>query len=116
MEKLLVIFMEATAGVPQEAAQEQGMGNFWLIMILMFAGMWFLMIAPQRKKQKEMKKMLESLGSGDDVMTIGGIYGTITNKTDKTFILKIADGVKIEIARSAIQGRVENNITVEDKK
>jgi len=74
-----------------------------LLMVLLFGGMYFLMIAPQRKKQKEMQKMLAELDTGAEVMTTSGIFGTIANKRDDRFVLRIADGVKIEIAKSAVQ-------------
>ena len=72
------------------------------MMLLMFAGLWFLIIAPQRKKQKAHTKMIEALTSGDEVITSGGIYGTITNVKDDRYILKIADNTKIEVTKPSI--------------
>ncbi len=69
---------------------------------LIFGAMYFFMIAPQRKKQKELQKQIESLSTGDEVLTIGGIYGEITNKKDDRFVIRIAEGVKIEVAKSAV--------------
>src|SRR5687768_9691277 len=57
-----------------------------LPMVLLFAAMYFLMIAPQRKKQKEHDRMLKSLESGDEVVTTGGIFGVITNVKDDRFV------------------------------
>lgn len=71
--------------------------------ILMFVAMWFLLIAPQRKKQKEHQKLINSLATGDEVLTSGGIYGTVTNVKPDRIIVKIAEGTKIEIARSYVQ-------------
>ena len=71
--------------------------------ILMMGGFWFLFIAPQRKKQKEHAKMLAALDSGDEIITSGGIYGEITNKKEDRFVVRIADGVKVEIAKSFVQ-------------
>ena len=65
------------------------------------------MIAPQRKKQKAHEKMLAALKTGDEVVTTGGIYGTITNVKDDRFVLRIADNTKIEIAKSFIQSVVK---------
>ncbi len=70
--------------------------------------MWFLIIAPQRKRQKQHDKMITELQSGDDVVTSGGIYGTITNVKDDRFILRIADNTKIEISRSSIGSKLSN--------
>ena len=92
-------------------AQPQGLfgggGSMWLIMLLMFAAMYFLMIAPQRKKQKEMMKMMSELETGDEVMTTSGIFGTIANRKSDRFVLRIDDGVKIEIAKSAVQAVIK---------
>lgn len=73
-----------------------------LQVILLFGAMYFFLIAPQRKKQKEHEKLVSNLKSGEQVVTNGGIYGTITNVKDDRFILKIAENTKIEIAKSAI--------------
>jgi len=73
-----------------------------LMMVLFMAAMWFLMIAPQRKKQKEHQKLINSLATGDEILTSGGIYGTVTNVKPDRVIVKIAEGTKIEIARSFV--------------
>jgi preprotein translocase subunit YajC len=70
--------------------------------ILMIAGFWFLVIAPQRKKQKEHEKMVAELQSGDEVVTNGGIYGVITNVKDDRFVVRIADNTKIELGKAFI--------------
>ena len=66
------------------AAQPQGSGMmFWVMIILMFVIMWFFMIRPQRKQQKELEKFRNELKRGDKVVTIGGIYGTIDEIKEK---------------------------------
>jgi preprotein translocase subunit YajC len=80
-----------------------------LTMGLLIAGMWFLLIAPQRKKQKAHQTMLGALRSGDRVMTTGGIYGTITNVKDDRFIVRVAENTKLEISRTSVQGRVDSD-------
>ena len=70
--------------------------------LLMFAAMYFLIIAPQRKKQKQHQKMITELTSGADVVTSGGLYGTITNVKDDRFVLRVAEGTKIEITKSSV--------------
>jgi preprotein translocase subunit YajC len=71
--------------------------------ILMFAAMYFLLIAPQRKKQKQHEKMLSELGSGDEVVTAGGIYGTITSVKEDRFIIRIgSDNAKVEVGKGFI--------------
>ena len=73
-----------------------------LPMVLLFAAMYFLMIAPQRKKQKAHEKMLSELGSGDEIVTTGGIYGTITNVKDDRFVVRIAENTKIEVGKAFV--------------
>ena len=79
----------------------------FLPMVLLFAAMYFLMIAPQRKKQKEHQKMMASLDTGDEILTVGGIYGEITNKKDDRFIVRIADNTKIEVGKAFVQSVVK---------
>ena len=74
-----------------------------LVMGLIFAGFYFMFIAPQKKKQKEHEKMLASLQSGDEVVTNGGIYGVITNVREDRFVVKVADNTKIEVGKGFIQ-------------
>lgn len=84
---------------------------------LMFAAMYFLMIAPQRKKQKEHAKMLASLSSGDEVVTTGGIFGTITNVKDDRFVIRVADSTKIEVGKGFITSVVrKDGVAVTGKK
>lgn len=64
--------------------------------------MYFLMIRPQNKKQKETEKMIAALKKGDKVVTIGGIHGVVAATKEKTVIVKVDDGAKIEFNRSAI--------------
>ena len=70
--------------------------------------MYFLLIAPQRKKQKKHQQMITELKSGTEVVTSGGIYGTITNVKDDRFVLKISDTTKIEISKSAIGSVIDD--------
>ncbi len=71
------------------------------LMLLIF---YFLLYRPQKKAQKERQEMLDSLKVGARVITIGGIYGTITALTDEIVTLKIAERVEIEMARGSING------------
>ncbi len=71
--------------------------------ILLFAAMYFFMIAPQRRKQKEHEKMLAALESGDEIVTTGGIYAVITNVKDDRFVVRIADNTKVELGKGFVQ-------------
>lgn len=69
---------------------------------LIFGVFYFLLIRPQKKAQDDHKKMIESLKKNDEVITNGGIHGTIANIKDTVFTLKIDDNVKIDILKSCI--------------
>jgi preprotein translocase subunit YajC len=74
-----------------------------LVMMVIVMGIFYVMlILPQQRQRKKVQQMLAALKSGDKVITNGGIYGTISGIDGDTVILKIADQVKIRIARSAI--------------
>lgn len=73
-----------------------------LPLIAVFAVMYFLMIRPQMKRAKEHRAMLDKLGRGDEVLTNGGIAGTITELGDNFVTVEIADGVRIRVQKGAI--------------
>ena len=81
----------------------------YLPLILMFAAMYFLMIAPQRKKQKEHEKMMAALQAGDEIITTGGIYATITSVRDDRYVVRVSDGQKMEIGKSFVHARVKKD-------
>jgi preprotein translocase subunit YajC len=83
-------------------------------MVLLIAGFYFLFIRPQMKKQKEEREMRAAVKSGDEVITTGGIFGTITNVKDDRFVLRIADNTKIEVLKDAVQTVLKK--TGEEKK
>jgi len=78
-----------------------------LPMVLIFGAMYFLMIAPQRKKQKALEAMLKALRTGDEIVTTGGIFGTITNVKDDRYVVRISDTTKIEIGKGFVQSVVK---------
>jgi len=91
----------------QQPAPGPGGGLMSLLpMILIFAAMYFLMIAPQRKKQKQHEAMLKALTTGDEIVTSGGIYGTITNVKEDRFVVRVADNTKIEIGKGFVSAVV----------
>ena len=69
--------------------------------------MWFLIIAPQRKKQKAHDKMITELKTGDAIITSGGIYGSITNVKDDRFVVRVADNMKIELTKQSIGSKID---------
>ena len=72
--------------------------------VLIFVISYFLIIKPQKQKQQEHQKMDSSLKKNDDVVTIGGIYGTVANVKEQSVVLRIADNIKIEVQKNAIAG------------
>ncbi len=76
--------------------------SFIIMMVVVFAIFYFLMIRPQQQKQKEIKKMRESLTHGDMVVTVGGLHGKVTALTDTVVTLEIAEKVKIKVSREYI--------------
>lgn len=75
-----------------------------LMLVAMFAILYFFMIRPQQKKQKEIQKFRNSLTVGQEIVTIGGMHGTIKsiNDADNTVTIEVATGVKIKFAKAAI--------------
>ena len=102
--------------VPFTLAQAQGsqpsMFGSLLPLVLIVVVMYFLMIRPQRKRQKEHQSMVAALKSGDEVVTSGGLYGTVAGIDEKgqTLWIKIAGDVKVKVERVAI-ARVINEPT-----
>ena len=78
------------------------LGNPLIMMVVVMGIFYVMLILPQQRQRKKVQQMLAALKSGDKVVTNGGIYGTINGIDGDTVILKIADQVKIRIARSAI--------------
>ena len=70
--------------------------------IFIFGIFYFLLIRPQQKKQKDHEKVIQELKKNDEVVTSGGVHGTIVNVKDSTFVLRIDDNVKVEINKSAV--------------
>ena len=85
----------------------QGLGLF-LPFILVIGIFYFLIIRPTRQRQKGLEALINDLKNGDKVITNGGLHGTIAKVKDNTFVLKMADQVKIEISKSAIASLQSN--------
>ncbi len=88
-----------------------GMGQYsGLIMIaVLFLIMYFFMIRPQQKKQKEIQKMRDSLKVGDRVLTSGGIYGKIKDINETSFNVEISDNVKIKVDKASVFAAADEN-------
>ena len=91
----------AFAQAPAAGAVSSGLMSF-LPLILMFAVLYFIMIRTQMKRQKETKAMLEALGVGDEVVTVGGIMGRVTALKDQVVTVEIASGTEVQLQKGAI--------------
>ena len=73
-----------------------------LPLVLMFVVLYFVMIRPQMKKQKEHRSMIEALAKGDEVATVGGVLGKVSKINENNLTLEVASGVEIQLQRSAV--------------
>ena len=86
-----------------QAAQPQGGGwSMWIMLALIFVVMWFFMIRPQRKQQKELQNFRDSLKKGDKVVTVGGIYGIVCEIKEGTVLIEVDNNVKIRVSKNAL--------------
>lgn len=76
--------------------------SFLIVMALLLVVMYVLMIRPQRRRQQEQQSMIEGAGVGDDILTTGGIYGTITRAEGDDIVVDIADGLTVHMTRRGI--------------
>jgi preprotein translocase subunit YajC len=97
-----------TATTNADGTTASGSSSIWpmlIFLVVIFALFYFVMIRPQRKRQKDQQQMMASLQKGDKVMTIGGIYGTIDNISEDSIVLKVEGGTTIRVARTAVNIR-----------
>jgi preprotein translocase subunit YajC len=87
-----------------QAASPQSLLNMLALPLIIFVIFYLLVFMPAKKRQKKVDQMITALKNGDRVITSSGIYGVVAGVKDKTFIIKIADQVKIEVAKNAITG------------
>ena len=91
----------ASAEAAQAKPKSGGM-SMWIMLALMFAVMYFFMIRPQKKQQKELQNFRDSLKKGDKVVTIGGIYGTVTEIKEASVLIEVDNNVKIRVSKQAL--------------
>ncbi len=96
----------ALGGSPSEGGQPNPIASL-LPFALMFLVLYLLILRPQMKKQRNQQRMIDELEKNDEIVTSGGIHGTILNIKDDILVVKIADNVKIEVSRAAVS-RVKN--------
>ena len=87
------------------AAESQGGGSFaptLLMMLLLFGAMYFLFIRPNKRRRQQIEEMQRSIGPGDEVLTIGGLYGVVSEIDDERVVLEVSPGVYNTYSRSSI--------------
>lgn len=86
----------------QAGATANSSWSMWVMLILIFVVMWFFMIRPQRKQQKELEKFRNSLKRGDKVVTIGGIYGVVDEIKERQVIIKVDGDTKLKVDKNSL--------------
>ena len=96
---------------PQSGTAQGSGGGLMMIgyMLIIFALFYFMLIRPQSRREKERRKLIENIKSGDRIVFSGGILGTVTNVKEQVFVVKIAENVKIEIVRGAVARVLEKD-------
>jgi preprotein translocase subunit YajC len=99
-----VFISEAFAQAAPAAGSDSMFGGIggMLPLVLMFVVLYFVMIRPQMKRQKEHKAMIDALAKGDEVVTSGGVLGKVSRMGESFLAIEIANGVEIQVQRSAV--------------
>jgi len=99
----------AMAPPPSSAGGSTQQSPYFMIgwLVIMMAIFYMLFMRPQQRREKERRAMLEGIRSGDRVIFSGGIIGIVTNVKEKTFVIKVADNVKVEVIRGAVSRVIE---------
>jgi preprotein translocase subunit YajC len=90
-----------------EATDAGSIAPLIIFLVLIFALMYFTMIRPQRKRQKEQQELLAELNRGDKIITAGGIYGTIESVSEDTIVIKVESGATMRVLKSSIINKRE---------
>jgi preprotein translocase subunit YajC len=99
MHNELMVLAQAAGG----ATGGNPLNSVFVPMILFMAIVYFMLLRPQQRKEKERKKTIETLRAGQRVLFAGGLIGTITEAREHTFLIEVARGVSIEVARGAVR-------------
>ena len=98
-----MLISDAFAQVPAAAAQSGGSSLMSMLpLVLMFVVLYFIMIRPQMKRQKEHKAMIEALAKGDEVVIAGGLLGKVSKLAESIVTVEIATGVEVQCQRSSV--------------
>ena len=103
---LLTILLQAP--LPPEPSSGIGQYSTIVLIVAMIAIMYFLMIRPQQKRQKEIQKTRNAMKNGDKVITAGGIHGRIKEVSDASLLIEVADGIRIRVEKSSVYASPED--------
>ena len=103
MHDNLMVLAQAAGAAPGRGGMGGLFGNPLVPMVLFMAIIYFMMLRPQQRKEKERRKMIETLRAGQRVLFAGGLIGTISEAREHTFLIEVAHGVTIEVARGAVR-------------
>lgn len=92
----------AQAAAPAAGGDFMSQISGMLPLVLMFVALYFIMIRPQMKRQKEHRAMIEALAKGDEVVTAGGLLGRVVDLNEQFLFVEVASGVKLQLQRQAI--------------
>lgn len=107
----------AATGEGGAAGGAQGMMGMLFPLAVFVLIFYFFIIRPQRKRQKQHDNLISGIGRGDQIVTIGGFFGTVREVRDDTFLIELAEGVRVRILKSAVQTkRVVSPAAPEEKK
>jgi preprotein translocase subunit YajC len=81
----------------------------YIFVLVLLALMWFLIIRPQRRRQQEAQRLLAEIGVGKEIVTAGGLYGTVTAVEGDEVRVEIAEGVEVRIAKRAVAGVISED-------
>ncbi len=93
------------AGAEGGAAQQGGLMGMLFPLAIFVLIFYFFIIRPQKKRDKQQKNMIDSIARGDQIVTIGGFFGTVREVRDDSFQIEISEGVRVNILKSAVQGK-----------
>lgn len=115
MLQLLVLLADDGA---KQAAPDAGFGQFIPLILMMGALYFFLIVRPQRRQEQERQAMLTSLKKNDEVLTVGGIYGTVVavSETEDKVTVKVDDNVRVKMTKASIQRNLSNEEALRSQK
>jgi preprotein translocase subunit YajC len=91
-----------------------GSASSLIFLVVMVAIFYFMLIRPQKKRVEQHRQLVEAISMGDEVVTIGGVFGVVTDEDDETFELEVALGTRIRVLKSAVARKVEDSAEIDD--